>query len=171
MSEQRLRQIWQSIPTLRDYQNRERRREIDRRLRDALAEALEQVRRQLTDIQQELSDQSRGLEWLDDLARVHDRLMLLIDEIRTTTDSYRAFFDLEQVDVEDLEQLRAFDQTFAEQALNLRDQVRALRQAWDQSDEAFQEALSTAMRTLSRLLDTYQRRKDLLRHAQTRLPG
>lgn len=163
-------ELIEHIPRVGEYHQREKRREIDRRLREAWCEALEQVRYRLGDLQKELTHLEGSAEWMDELERIHGLLVGLIDEIAATPDSYRAFFDLETIDHEHLERLREFDRKFALETLQLRDQVHHLHEAMFQSPQAFRQALSQLMSILTQLIETYQQRKDLVRHVQTRLP-
>ncbi len=166
-----LLQFIERLPVLGDYRDRERRREIDRRLREGLAQALERARRHLTDIQKEILRTPGGLHWMDDIERLHSRLLLLIDEIRTTVDGYRALFDLEQVDARLLERLREFDVAFAQTALTLEERIKALREVMHQSPEAFREALEALFEKMTTLVDTYEKREELIRHPQAQLPA
>ncbi len=159
----------ENLPLVGEYRRREKRRDIDRRLREGLVQVLERARRHLTDIQKEVLRTPGGLYWMDDIERLHSRLLLLIDEIRTTPDAYRPLFDVEQVSEAALEQLRQFDLTFAREALALEERIRALREVIHGSSEEVRKVLEALFEHMTALVDTYEKREALLRHPEARL--
>ncbi len=161
----------EKLPLIGDYRRKEKRRDIDRRLREGLVQVLDRARRHLTDIQKEVLRTPGGLYWMDDIERLHSRLLLLIDEIRTTTDAYRPLFDIEEVGEAALEQLRQFDVTFAREALAMEERIRALREAIYGSSEEVRKVLEALFEHMTALVDTYEKREALLRHPEARLPS
>jgi hypothetical protein len=102
----------ESLPGYAGYQDKERRRQADRALREELATRLS------TSVQglQRLSAALAGARRFDQLAGVDaltGRLQLLIDRLRTAPEGYRGLFDRERVDEAVLDQIYAFDAALA----------------------------------------------------------
>ncbi len=157
------------IPVLSAYREKEMRREVDRRLREALAQALEAQRRRVTDLQRDLLRVPGGLGWMGLMERVQSRFTLLMDKIRTATDGYRPLFDLERVDEAALERLRRFDQDFAQEALRVEEDLDALRQAVGAGDApGLETGLRRLLDRLDALLRLWEQRDRLLQHPDAR---
>ncbi len=166
-----LAEFLSKIPVLSAYRDREMRREVDRRLREALAQALEAQRRRVTDLQQDLLRVPGGLRWMGLMERVQSRFTLLMDKIRTATDGYRPFFDLERVDEAALERLRQFDQDFAQQTLHLESDLEGLQQAVRAGDaQTLETGLQRLLDRLDALLRLWEQRDRLLQHPDARWP-
>ena len=162
-------EILRSLPGLGGYKEREIRREVDRRVRDAIVHTLESVRRSLNDVQQDVL-QAGGIRWMDDFERVQSRLTLLADKVRSAAYGYRPLFDLERVDETVLERLIRFDREILQQAADLEARVAAVREAATQSAEALGQALQALYDAVSRLLATYGERDRWAQQGETTEP-
>ncbi|NPA91904.1 MAG: hypothetical protein GXO55_10765 [Chloroflexi bacterium] len=157
-----LQRFLDQLPGVAGYRRKETRREVDKRIRQQLMEELEHVRRSLSDLQ--LSVLSRGgLRWMNELERIHSRLTLLTDKIRSAAYGYRPLFDVEQVEESQLDALIRFDRDMLARVETLKEQLQPLREKAQLSGEAFSQALRTFYQTLTDLLDTYNRRDALIR--------
>ncbi|MCD6290746.1 MAG: hypothetical protein J7M34_09620 [Anaerolineae bacterium] len=116
------------LPGIGEYKEKELRRAADRRVRDALAQLLEDQRSRLTGLQLDLLG-SGGLDWMDDLERAIGRLQLLIDRVKSAAYGYAGFFDAEKVREEQLEALARFDQEMIRRVGELQEKVNAVEQA------------------------------------------
>ncbi|HEY63889.1 MAG TPA: hypothetical protein G4O02_04905 [Caldilineae bacterium] len=134
------------LPGIEGYKEKELRREADRRVRETLAQLLEDQRARLTGIQLDLLG-SGGLDWMDDLERAIGKLQLLIDRVRSATYGYAGFFDANKVREAELEALIQFDRGMIQRVDELREKIDAVEQA-----VMDQEHIETAVRDLVRLL-------------------
>ncbi len=148
------------LPVLRDYREKELRREADRRLRQNVTRRLESSRRKLTGLQRDLVSAGK-LRALPELERAVGRLQLLIDRIKTAASGYAPFFDLDKVREEQLDQLIGFDQAIGERVPQINDHITALNEAV-RSGEGFEPALEALMQALQDLHDHFDQRQELI---------
>jgi len=148
------------LPVLRDYREKELRREADRRLRQSATRRLESSRRKLTGLQRDLVSAGK-LRALPELERAVGRLQLLIDRIKTAASGYAPFFDLDKVREEQLDQLITFDQAIGERVPAINDHIAVLNEA-ARSGEGFDAALEALMTALQELHDHFDQRQELI---------
>lgn len=146
------------LPGIKEYKEREIRREVDKRVRQEVMDALERARAALSDLQRDVLD-AGGLRWMDDIERIQSRLILLADKVRSAAYGYRPLFDLERVREADLERLIAFDRDILSRIPDLESRIDAARAAATQSAEALGKALQDLYEAVSRLLDAYSKRE------------
>ncbi len=146
------------LPGIREYKDKEIRREVDKRIRQEIMDALERVRSTLNDLQRDVLS-TGGLQWMDDLERIHSRLILLTDKVRSAAYGYRPLFDLERVREEELERLLAFDREVLARVPDLEDRLQAAREAATESAEAFGKALQELYAAVTALLEAYTKRE------------
>jgi hypothetical protein len=96
------------IPGYKGYKDKELRREADKLLRIQVAGQLDDQRKRLTELQNQLVSQAQ-IEWLDDLERAVMKLQLLIDRIKTASYGYAGLFDAVKVKEEQLDALYEYD--------------------------------------------------------------
>jgi hypothetical protein len=96
------------IPGYKGYKEKELRREADKLLRMQVAGQLDDQRKRLTELQNQLVSQAQ-IEWLDDLERAVMKLQLLIDRIKTASYGYAGLFDAVKVKEEQLDALYEYD--------------------------------------------------------------
>lgn len=148
------------LPIVRDYREKELRREADRRLRQRLARRLESSRRKLTSLQRDLVTAGQ-LRSLPEMERAVGRIQLLIDRIKTAASGYAGFFDAEKVREEELQQIIDFDESIAQRIPKINEHIDALNQAV-QTGEGYDEALDALMNTLNELHDQFDQRQDAI---------
>lgn len=105
-----LEQFAQNIPGVKDYMEREGRRDADKMVRDHLASRLSASSQKLLRVQTDLTNKMQ-LDLLDDLERVKQRLETLMDRLRHADRGYAGFFDAIKVNEAELEQVYQHDMT------------------------------------------------------------
>jgi len=96
------------IPGYSGYKEKELRREADKLLRQELAGQLDDQRKRLAELQQQLISQAQ-IEFLDDLERAVMKLQLLVDRVKTAAYGYAGLFDAVKVKEAQLDALYEFD--------------------------------------------------------------
>ena len=167
---ERISEVLSNLPGLSGYKQRETRREVDKRIRQSLMEALEEVRSALSDLQLDVLNVG-GLRWMDDMERINSRLTLLVDKVRSAAYGYRPLFDLEQVREAELDRLIQFDRTLLQQVETLKRHLATAREAASGSADAFGKALREFYTSLGELLELYNRRDELIRTGAARRPA
>lgn len=162
---ERVQDIVLSLPGYRDYQERERRRDADKRVRLEIAQAFEAERNRLGALQTQAVNQGR-LDVLDDLERSIQKLQRLTDRLRTASYGYAGWFMEPVIDERDLEQLIAFDRALAGGVERVREAVDAVAEALNQALSAASPVgghppeFMTAINTLNTVVDELNLRLD-----------
>jgi len=157
------------LPIVRDYKDKEMRREVDKRVRQQLMDALERTRAALTDLQQDVLS-TGGLQWMDEMERINSRLTLLADKVRSAAYGYRPLFDLDRVREVELDRLLRFDQNILARTPELDEHLAAAREAVSESAEAFGKALRELYAAAGELIDLYTRREQVVRGEEVEAP-
>ncbi len=103
-----LEKLVKKVPGYKGYKEKELRREADRLLRMEVAAKLDDQRKRLAELQNQLISLAQ-IEFLDDLERAVMKLQLLIDRIKTASYGYAGLFDAVKVKEEQLDALYEFD--------------------------------------------------------------
>ncbi len=153
--------IFESLPVIGDYQNKERRREADRRLRESIAVSLEAARKRIVEIERMLLNKGKltDLPYVDIAA---NRLQNIIDRIRTAPSGYAGFFDLERIREPELEKLHQFDERIATSVPEINSQIDAMQQSIEDG-EGYSQQLTTLLRTIDDLDERLDHRKEAIR--------
>ncbi len=154
----RIERALAQLPGIREYKEREIRREVDKRIRQEIMDALERARATLTDLQRDVLS-AGGIRWMDDIERIQSRLILLGDKVRSAAYGYRPLFDLERVREAELERLIAFDKDILQRIPEVEKHLEAAKAAATQSAEAFGQALQALYESVTALLETYAKRE------------
>jgi hypothetical protein len=120
-----LERLLKGLPGISGYVDRELRRDADKRLRDLIANQLDEQKRALMEIQKRLLG-GGGLAWLDDIDSAIQKLQLLIDRIRTASQGYAGLFDAVRIREEQIKALNAFDVALAGRVVVVENAVKAL---------------------------------------------
>ncbi|MGC9336217.1 MAG: hypothetical protein ACP5JJ_18910 [Anaerolineae bacterium] len=104
-----LENLVRKIPGFGGYKEKEVRREADKLLRTEIARQLDDQRKRLSELQNDLIRQAQ-IEFLDDLERAASKLQLLIDRMTTASYGYAGLFDAVKVKEAQLDALYEFDQ-------------------------------------------------------------
>ncbi len=155
--------IFDALPVIGDYQDKERRRDADRRLRESIAVSLESARKRIVEMERLLLNKGKltALPYVDIAA---NKLQTIIDRIRTAPSGYAGFFDLERIREPELEKLRQFDERVAASVPEINGQIDAMRQAIEAGD-GYTQQLTTLIRTLDDLDERLDHRKEAIRAA------
>ena len=146
-----IERVLKGLPLVREYNDKELRREADRRLRQLLASELEQEKQRLYDIQKQLL-RSGGLAWMDDSDGAIQRLQTLIDRIKTASYGYAGLFAAVKIEAEQLDALHRFDLALAERAREINEQIDRL-----EASAANRDALGPAIEAVNGTVTDFQR--------------
>ncbi|MEJ2735144.1 MAG: hypothetical protein P8189_16525 [Anaerolineae bacterium] len=134
------------IPGYGGYKEKELRREADKLLRMQVAGKLDEQRKRLSELQNQLISQAQ-IEFLDDLERGAMKLQLLIDRIKSASYGYAGLFDAVKVKEEQLDALYDFDNQmldFVGEIASDLDQVSSAIAAKEGIGEAIADLVGTA---------------------------
>lgn len=155
-----LERLLKGLPGISGYVDRELRRDADKRLRNAIADQLEEQKRALLDIQKKLLG-GGGLSLLGDVDSAVTKLQLLIDRIRTASYGYAGLFDAVRIREEQLKALHSFDVALAGRVVAMEERVKAL--AASVSDNAnFQSASAQLADLLGELNNMFGKRQEAI---------
>ncbi len=146
-----LERVFKGLPLVREYNDKELRREADRRLRQLLASELEQEKQRLYDLQKQLL-RGGGLAWMDDADGAIQRLQTLIDRIKTASYGYAGLFAAVKIEAEQLDALHRFDMALAERAQEINERIGQL-----EASAANRDALGPAIRAVNETVTELQR--------------
>jgi hypothetical protein len=153
------------IPGYGGYKEKELRREADKLLRMQVAGKLDEQRKRLSELQNQLISQAQ-IEFLDDLERAAMKLQLLIDRVKSASYGYAGLFDAVKVKEEQLDALYDFDNQMldfvGEIASNL-DQVSSAIAA----REGIREAIADLVGTADEANLTFGHREEAILQART----
>jgi hypothetical protein len=154
-----LEKLAAKIPGYRGYKEKEVRREADKLLRDHVYRVLSEQRRRVEDIQTNLGlDQ---IEEVERLGRARRRLQTLADTVHTAAYGYAGLFDAVKVQEEQLDALYSFDNNLLAESDSIVEAVDSLQAAVDRG-EGVGSAIRDLTETVTRLQDTYNRRRDVI---------
>lgn len=126
--EERARKLLDQIPGYRGYRLKEERRDADRRVRGAVADAYAVELARVESIARDLAN-ARRLGEISAVERASQAIRHFIDRVRTETPGYGGLFGDRDVDGVALDQLRLFDEGLLLGAEELRPAVDALEAA------------------------------------------
>jgi len=115
-----LERIADKIPGFRGYLDKEKRRDADKLLRDAVAARFASQMRRLPELQMQMLN-GGGILFVDDMERAATKLNLFVDRLKTSVRGYAGFFDAVKVKEDDLERVYHWD----EQLLGEADKIAA----------------------------------------------
>ncbi|MBI3925083.1 MAG: hypothetical protein HY319_06045 [Armatimonadetes bacterium] len=103
-----LEKLMRKIPGFGGYLDRERRRDADKLQREFLARETIEIKKRLQDIQEELLANG-NLSLMTKLDRLGNRLDRVSERIRTGASGYAAFFEINQVNSQELDRIYEHD--------------------------------------------------------------
>lgn len=120
-----LEKLSRIVPGVAGYQDRERRRDADKAVRDRIVALLARCRQLVSDRMNEISRAGGqgSLDTVGKLERVNTQLERIEDEIRYAPQGYAGWFDREGIALEDLERLFEHDLFLLEMAGRMADLV------------------------------------------------
>lgn len=154
--------IASKIPGFSGYIERGRRREADQMLRESIAGRLEEIRLQLSGVQEELShDIILAIDYAEPIGRADNRLMGLIGKIKDAPQGYAGFFDAVKVKEEDLARIYAFDESMIKYGDQISADVAALGKAVMDSGD-IRGAVRTLDSNLQQAVTTFNTRQEVV---------
>jgi hypothetical protein len=150
-----LERLSEKVPGYSGYQDRERRRDVDKLHREHLADRLRSLKAPLTDLLRELSSTGRLFE-VGPLDLALKKLDRIENRVRFASYGYSGFFDVVKIDAEQLDSIYRFDLSLVEHVDKLEAKIAELKQkagaaeglkvgsaevtnAIDETDRAFDE--------------------------------
>ena len=131
-----LEKLADAIPGLKDYREKEARRDTDKRFREYLATRIDSSRDALNEVKREQLSAGK-LDDLDDVDRLSQKLFKIANSIRHASYGYSGFFDQVKIQEAELDRIYQYD-------LSLMNDV---------------EALESNLKTDPTLTDVEQRKK------------
>jgi hypothetical protein len=129
-----IERLLKGLPGIRGYVDKELRRDADKRLRELIAQQLEEQKQALFSVQRQLME-GKGLMWLDNIDSAVQKLQILIDRIKTASYGYAGLFDPVRIGEEELNALHRFDVALAERVVDVQLAVSELRTAVESSGD------------------------------------
>ncbi|MBN1314185.1 MAG: hypothetical protein JXA42_01915 [Anaerolineales bacterium] len=154
-----LAKLAEKIPGLGDFIERNDLRAADKLLRDTLAKRVEEQRRRVNDLQQQMLGGS-GLLFLDDLERAQTKLGTFADSIRTASYGYAGLFDKVKKDEEELNTLYDYDNHLYENIQEISTALDNLQTTLD-NDENIQAAVRELDKAARSAMEAFRRREEV----------
>lgn len=140
------------VPGYQGYRDKEDRRDEDKRVREAVAAALNENVDTLTRYNAQLA-RDRAFEHLTALEAAAGQIRLLADRIRTTSYGYGGIFTDNDVDGSAIEQLRLFDTALLREVDSLSREVQNVTSSEVPNNEA-RSAMLEELNRLNKLFDS-----------------
>ena len=149
-----------NLPLIGDYQDKERRRDADRQLREMIAVSLETARKHVIETERLLLRKGKlsDLPYVDVAA---NRLQTLVDRVRTAPSGYAGFFDRNRIRQPELEKLRKFDEGIASSIPAITEKIEEMKQHITASED-YAASLTELINQLDDLSERLDRRKEAL---------
>lgn len=149
------------IPGYKGYKDKESRRDADKQVREAVADALTRQIDILTRYNGELSAQ-RDFEGLAAIEPAIGQIRLLADRVRTASYGYGGIFSDNSIDESALEQLRLFDSAMLREVDALASHVSKLTSSTSPDNDA----RSGMLDEINRLSDIFDRRGSVVQNGK-----
>jgi len=135
----KLEKLARIIPGIAGYQDREKMRDSDKRIRIHLSEKIESTKDLIEQVKQYLTEKKK-LQLLSPLDQFTRRLDKMRDSIKYASYGYRGIFDQEQADLEALDKIYSFDLSLIEQVEGLHTEATELKKQ-SENEEMVREGL------------------------------
>jgi len=135
----KLERLARIIPGIAGYQDRDKMRESDKRLRLHLAEKIELNKKTIEQITKHLTEKKK-LSLLLPLSQFTEGLVRMRDSLKYAPYGYRGIFDNEQADLEALNKIYDFDLSLLEQVEELHMEAVELKKQ-SENDDKIREGL------------------------------
>ena len=151
---------WMSwVPAVGTYRDRERRREIDKKIREHVAEQLQNVRGHLKRAMLDFSRNGKA-DHLVELDHLSAQIQQISDTIRYASYGYGGIFDLDKIREEEIQRLCSFDLSLKEEAEKLQGKAEEITLAL--SADELREKIREAGAVVIKMQEKYQTRKDFM---------
>lgn len=152
------------IPGWSGYQERQKRRQADKLLRETLASKLGEQRKRLDAAQKDLLSHGR-LDLVDDVESAVTQLKTFTDRIRFASYGYAGLFDAVKIKEDELSKLYAFDAALLEYVERLDTANDHLRDAISEG-EGLEETLDVIQEIVREANTTFDQREHLILESQ-----
>jgi len=131
-----------AIPGVKDYREKEARRDTDKRFREYLARRIDATRSTLDDAKRRQLD-AGNLAELDDLDRLSQKLFKVANSIRFASYGYSGFFDQVKIQENELDRIYQFDLSLLGDVETLENNLKQSgeRTAWEQQIAALEKRI------------------------------
>jgi len=153
------KKILGKLPGFKGYVEREERRNADKLLRESIAVKFEKIWQRISALQKD-AIANGGLEIVDDLESAAIKIRQFIDRIKTASYGYAGFFDVINIETEELDEMYKYDLVL----LELEDEMN---RAVDNVETSFgTDGLPAAIRHLigvsQTCVDAFNERKNVI---------
>ncbi|HEY4689974.1 MAG TPA: hypothetical protein VIK33_11725 [Anaerolineae bacterium] len=155
-----LERIADKIPGFRGYLDKEKRRDADKLLRDAVAARFQEQMRRLPEIQQQMLN-SGGILFVDDVERAVTKLNMFVDRLKTSVRGYAGFFDAVKIKEDDLERVYHWDEQLLGEADKIAAAIDAVTAAMSSSGDVG-AAVQGLIGAATAINDLYSQREHVL---------
>jgi len=138
-----LEKLADAIPGLKDYREKESRRDTDKRFREYLSRRIDSARGTLDDAKRQQLE-SGNLGELDDLDRLSQKLFKLANTIRHASYGYSGFFDQVKIQEAELDRLYQYDLSLMGDVETLETTLKdsSDRKVWEQQIVALEKKIA-----------------------------
>ncbi len=102
------KKLLSKLPGFKGYVEREERRNADKLLRESIAQKFEAVWQRISGLQKDAISNG-NLEIVDDLEGAAIKIRQFIDRVKTASYGYAGFFDVINIEKEELDEMYKFD--------------------------------------------------------------
>ena len=147
------------VPGVGTYRDREKRRETDKKIREHVADQLQDARAHL---KRNITDFSRkgNLDPLVDLDHLSSQIQQMADTIRYASYGYGGIFDLEKIRDEEIHRLCSFDLSLKEDGEKLRGKIGEITPILSADD--LKKKILEAGAVMVNLQEKYRKRKEFM---------
>ena len=138
-----LEKLADAIPGVKDYREKESRRDTDKRFREYLARRIDGSRATLDDVKREQLN-AGNLAELDDLDRLSQKLFKVANSIRHTSYGYSGFFDQVKIQEAELDRLYQYDISLMSDVESLEKSLKnsTERKEWEEQISSLEKKIS-----------------------------
>lgn len=157
--EQRLDELLDKVPGLKDFRGREKMRDRDKLLRTYTSDQINSIKGDIDNLKQELLSQG-SLSLLSKLEQLTSKLDRARDTHKFDSYGYSGVFDANAVKEDALEKLYDYDLKILDEVKNSKDLISGC--AANVSEDSVSESLPTLKSTVESLLNLVLERKNVL---------
>ncbi|MFQ5921946.1 MAG: hypothetical protein ACE5M4_03815 [Anaerolineales bacterium] len=146
------------------YYDRERRRDADKLLRDAVADRYEEQWDRISAIQAQMVA-AKMLEYIDDAEAAAIKLRTFVDRVRGAPRGYAGFFDAVRINQDELDSLYQYDLELLEYTDRVAEAAGGLGAAMSNPDD-LRAAIENLVDVASKATRAYDRRTEVVQSEQ-----
>ena len=154
-----LKKILGIIPGFGGYVERQKRRDSDKLLREAVADRIEEQWQRISNLQRNFISQG-DIMYVDDLESAAIKLRTFADRVRRASRGYSGLFDAVKINQKELEQLYQYDATMLGMAEEVGRAVDNIEASF--GSEGLPAALSNLRSVSQQCIDAFDRRREVI---------